>query len=966
MNGCPTVQQWEGVATDRCTGAERASLLLHAETCAACAKTLDDVRRNLSMATAVRSAIEITESHGTHPSPMGMVGRAFDGFTIVRVLGSGSSATVYEALQDGTRRRVALKVLSTFAMGPSQLRRFEHEAMVLARLRHPGIAQVLGTGTIKDDAGARPYIAMELVDGHPITDHASAQGVGRDGRIALVAEAAEALHHAHACGIVHRDVKPGNVLVTREGGGGGGGSVRIVDFGFARLTGPQSMLSTMHTADGSIVGTVAYMSPEHIAGAGAVDARSDVYGLGVIAYEILTGRLPVVVRDMPLERAIKAIAEVEPERLSRIDGALAGDIETVVARALAKRPQDRYQTAAEFAADLRRVIAREPIDARRPGPIERSRRFVRQHKALSTGVAAVVAALLIGLAGTTFGLVRAMDRTRIAEERRRSAEELARLLNGMLREAHPHEAKGRGYTVRQMLDDFSRRFEAGIPDQPVVEAALRTTMGTGYRVLGEYAQARPHLERALELRRGADPPSPEGVASAACDLAQLEHDESAYDRAIALFQEVQGMPGADPSTRAGALLGWADCLHHAGDLGAALERGRIALDAALANHAADQNNERTAMGVAEARITVSRILRDTGDLDGAERELREGVSLLENSIGSDDPRMANALNDQAWVAFLRRDYDLAESTVRAAMELGARTLGEHHPDLANSKYELALILAMRGQRAEGEPLMRQAMDIYLDAHGENHPSTFQAQESLARILRTLDRSEESRDLLERALAGRRVFFGDQSVEVGFALSALAQAQRDLSDLDGAERSALEALAIYRSIYAEPHNFTARTLGVLGAIAMDRGDAAGAQRWYEESAEVMAQAVGEGHADSLACNATLAECLESRADWSGALAKHDLVLARCGEGTPAVRRALAHQGRGRCLVEMGRATDAIADHREALDILVGVGPTGRTMERRIASAREQLAAAQERAGDIAGAAATRASHEPPAQ
>lgn len=964
MTGCPTVQQWEDVATDRCTGAERASLMLHAETCAVCAKTLDDVRRNLSMATAVRSAIEITESHGTQPSPMGMVGRAFDGFSIVRVLGSGSSATVYEALQDGTRRRVALKVLSTFAMSPGQLRRFEHEAMVLARLRHPGIAQVLGTGTIQDDAGSRPYIAMELVDGHPITDHATAHGLGRNDRIALVAEAADALHHAHVSGIVHRDVKPGNVLVTREDGGGG--SVRIVDFGFARLTGPQSMLSTMHTADGNIVGTVAYMSPEHIAGANAVDARSDVYGLGVIAYEILTGRLPVVVRDMPLERAIKAIAEVEPERLSRIDGTLAGDIETVVARALAKRPQDRYQTAAEFAADLRRVTAGEPIGARRPGPIERSQRFVRQHKALATGAAAVVAALLIGLAGTTYGLVRAMERTRIAEERRRSAEELARLLNGMLREAHPHEAKGRGYTVRQMLDDYSRRFEAGIPDQPVVEAALRTTMGTGYRVLGEYALARPHLERALELRRNADPPSPEGVASAACDLAQLEHDESAYGRAITLFQEVQGMPGADPQTRARALLGWADCLHHAGDPGAALERGRIALEAALANHAAARDDERSAIGVAEARITVSRILRDTGDLDGAERELREGVSLLENSIGSDDPRMANALNDRAWVAFLRRDYDLAESTVHAAMELGARTLGEHHPDLGNSKYELALILAMQGKRAEGEPFMRQAMEIYLDAHGENHPSIFQAQESLARILRTLDRSEESRDLLERALAGRRVFFGDRSVEVGFALSALAQAQRDLKDFEGANRSALEALEIYRAVHAQPHNFTARTLGELGAIAMDRGDADAAQRWYEESAAVMEQAVGETHADTLSCIATLAECLESRADWSGALAKHDMVVARCGEGTPAVRRALAHQGRGRCLLGMGRATDAVAEHREALDILVGLGSTSRTMARRVATASEELATAQERAGDIAGAAATRAAHATPAK
>jgi len=696
MTACPTVQEWECLATDRCTGAQRESLESHAESCEACARALADVRRNLGIERTVRSALESFDPEGARRSPMGLVGSSFDGFTIVRVLGSGSSATVYEAMQDGTRRRVALKVLSSFSMTPDRVRRFEHEARILARLRHPGIAQVLGTGTIRDDAGSRPYIAMELVDGQPITDHAAEHGLSRDARIALVAEAAEALHHAHECGIVHRDVKPGNVLVTRESGEG---SVRIVDFGFARLTEPQSMLSTMHTAQGHIVGTVAYMSPEHIANAASVDARSAVYALGVIAYELLTGTLPFAVRDVSLERALKAISEVDPARISRIDPALAGDIETVVARAMAKRPQDRYQTAAELGADLRRVVAGEPIGARPPGPIERSMRFARHHKALVIGTGAVVAALLIGLAGTTFGLVRAVERTRIAEERRRSAEELAALLEGMLREAHPHEAKGRGYTVRQMLDDFSRRFEGGIADQPMVDAALRTTMGTGYRVLGEYALARPHLERALELRRKANPPEPAAVAAAACDLAQLEHDESAYDRAIALFQEVQGMDGADPGTRARALLGWADCLHHAGNTTGALERGRIALDYAIANRSAAQDDRPSTLAVAEARITVSRILRDTGELDDAERELGEGIDLLQQSIGPSDPRMANALNDQAWVEFLRRDYDRAESTVRSAMELGARTLGEHHPDLANSKYELALILASRDHKA---------------------------------------------------------------------------------------------------------------------------------------------------------------------------------------------------------------------------------------------------------------------------
>jgi len=262
--------------------------------------------------------------------------------------------------------------------------------------------------------------------------------------------------------------------------------------------------------------------------------------------------------------------------------------------------------------------------------------------------------------------------------------------------------------------------------------------------------------------------------------------------------------------------------------------------------------------------------------------------------------------------------------------------------------------------------MREALDIFLDAHGENHPSTFQAQEALARIVRASGRPEEARDLVERSLAGRRVFFGDKSLEVGFALSALAQAQRDLKNLDEAERSALEALEIYQATYGKPHTFSASVLRILGSIEMDRGNPAAAQVRFEEAVAMLEAAVGEGHTDTLACLTSLAECMESRTDWTGALATYDTILVRCGELTPAVRRALAHQGRGRCLVGLGRATEAISDHREALATLADLGPTSASMVTRIARAREELALAQERAGDAAGAAETRASQVVPSK
>lgn len=938
MIECPSIEAWEALVAGRSPPEELAQLRSHADRCAECGAALERVRENLRVAGAIRTALAESGGPGIGPV-LSVVGSAFDGFNVTRVLGSGSSATVYEAIQGSTGRRVAIKVLSAFAMTEQHLRRFEHEARILTRLHHPGIAHVYGTGVVTDDAGSRPYIAMELVDGKPITEHAADRALDPLARIRLLADACDAIHHAHERGVVHRDIKPANVLVTPEG------SVRVVDFGFARLMAPHSIVSTMHTAHGQILGTVAYMSPEHIASADGVDARSDVYGLGVIGYELVTGRLPVAVRDLPLEGALRAIATIEPERPSRIDPALAGDVEIALLRALSKRPNDRYQSAGEFSADLRRIAAGMRIGARRPSAIDRARRFTRRHRALVAGAAAVVGSLLLGLAGTTWGLVQAIERTRVADHRRRNAEELARLMEQMLREAHPHEAKGRGYTVRQMLDDFSNRFVGGLADQPEVEASLRATMGSGYRVLGEYPLARSHLERALALRRAADPPVAHALGDSLCDLACLEHDEGAYDAAIGLFLEALGTPGIDGAMRIRALLGWSDCLRHTGDHASARRLGREALQEALAHRDRWPGAADSALAVAEARINLSRIERDAGEHDVAERELQEALQVLRTEVGEDDPRMADALNDAAWLAYLRRDLEAAESAARAAMETGLRTLGEHHPDVGNSKYELGLILASRNDAAMGEALVREALTTYVAAHGKMHPSTFTAQEALARVVRARGRPEEARDLLERVLEGRRAVFGPRNVEVAYALSALGQVLRDLGDLDSAEASSTEAIAIYREVFDGPHPFIANAQATLAGIAMDRGSAEDAERWHAEAVATMEHALGPTHADTLGAMASLAACRESRERWEQALESYEQILARCIPSTPPVRPALAHQGRGRCLIALGRREEGVEALRRALAALEAAGPASPPMDRRIALAREELARAE---------------------
>jgi len=932
-----------GDATD---GARMAA---HIAACPACTKLLDDVRKNLLLAADVRRVLSDSASVGT--TPLGLVGRLIDGYLIERILGSGASSTVYQARNQGTGELVALKVLSSLASGEEHVRRFEHEARVLGRLHHPAIARMLGSRTITDDAGVRPYIAMELVDGTTITQHAARQSLSIDARLGLLAEACEAVNYAHTQGVIHRDIKPANVLVMRAG------SIKVVDFGFARITGGQATMSTMHTAQGRIVGTVAYMSPEHVGG--TVDARSDVYSLGALGYELLTGRPVHAISHLPLEAALREITQSEPTLPSRVDPALSGDIEIVLLRALEKRPQDRYTDAGEFAADLRSVLAGVPIGARRSSGVARVRKFARNHRPLVAGAVAVLGALVLGLAGTTYGLVSAVHRSRVAEERRQNAERLASLLKQMLREAHPHEAKGRAYTVRQMLDDFSRRFTGGLEDQPLVEASLRSTMGTGYRVLGEYALARPQLERALAIQRKSVPPSVSGIGEALCDLAWLEHDDGAYAKAIDLFREAAQAAGADAWINARAAHGWSDCLRHAGDLVAARERGSEALRAAELTRGAvvgTGTGRNADTEIAEAHINLSRIERDAGDYAAAQTELDAAMKLLHEIIGADDPRLADALNDEGWLAFLNRDFARAEATVREGMAVAVRTLGPSHPDVANSKYELGLILSGKGDAAGAETLLRDSLAIYIAAHGEQHPSTFTAQEALARVLRTEEKYSEARDLLDRVLSGRRVFFGERNVEVAYALTALAEIQGDLKDTAAAEASTSLALDLYRETFRGPHPFIASGEGMLARFAMDRSDLARAEALYRQAVATSEAAIGPGHADTLRAIGGLAACLEARVEWVAALAQYDRILERRGPTTSVVRAALTSQGRGRCLLALGRHSEALDSLRTALRELEAASSA--TAARYVGLAREDLARAQEAVGDNAGASETR--------
>jgi serine/threonine protein kinase len=277
-------------------------------------------------------------------------------FLVLRAIGSGGMGVVYAAQQDRPRRTVALKVLRRGLRRPDIQKRFEREAEVLGRLQHPGIAQIYAFR--QGERAAPAYLVMELVEGPPITEFARARELTFAERVALVARLCDSVQHAHERGIVHRDLKPANVLVTADG------QPKVLDFGIARATGREGHLSTIHTAHGQLVGTLAYMSPEQLDGASsAVDARSDVYAIGVLMYRLLSGRLPIDIGDIPFAEAVRRLADGVPAPLDTVNPSFAGPLSSIVSRAMHRRPHGRYQSAADFAADLRAYLDGRPITA---------------------------------------------------------------------------------------------------------------------------------------------------------------------------------------------------------------------------------------------------------------------------------------------------------------------------------------------------------------------------------------------------------------------------------------------------------------------------------------------------------------------------------------------------------------------------------------------------------------------------
>jgi tetratricopeptide (TPR) repeat protein/tRNA A-37 threonylcarbamoyl transferase component Bud32 len=745
------------------------------------------------------------ETAGVTPSPADKgppVPQKIGHYHVKRVIAAGGMGVVYEAVQEHPRRTVALKIMRHGIASRSALRRFEYESQILARLRHPGIAQVFEAGMHDDGSGGVPFFAMEYIAGaKDIVAYAQAKQLGTRQKLELFFKVCDAIHHGHQKGIIHRDLKPPNILVDSFG------QPKIIDFGVARATDSDLAVTTLQTDVGQLVGTVQYMSPEQIdADPHDIDTRSDVYALGVLLYQMLTGRLPYDVTGTVIYEATRMIREHQPKRLSSLDHALRGDVETIALHALEKDRDRRYQSAVELAQDIRRYLTHRTILARPPSLIYQFRTFVKRNKMLVTGVAAVFAALVLGIIGTTTGLIRA-----------RTEANTYTAVSGFFEQSfaslEAREGIGPNAPVRNLLDDAAAEIDSEWSGQPEVQARLRWSIGNGYKALTLYDEAQRHLTAALEMQRQLHGETDPDVAQTMEDLASTLWFKGHFDEAEALYRDSldirRDLFGQEHDSVARSLNHLAASLNSQNKREEAENLYRKSLDMRLRLFG---NRHEL---VARSKNNLATCLLGQERYGEAEKLFREAVATVRSVHGDEHVDVAGGLTTLARCLVSMQRVDEAEDLFDEALRIKRKILGSDHIGVAVTTKELARLLNKTGQLDRAEALCRESLEIRKEKLEETHPGTIGTIGLLASILSGKQDWAAAEPVYRELVRLRRLAYGGDDLRITAARIELAKCLAGLGRFTEAEPMLQESLRRIEAEFGPDH---ARTKAVRARVA----------------------------------------------------------------------------------------------------------------------------------------------------
>lgn len=796
-------------------------------------------------------------------------GRRIGPYQLIREIGRGGMGAVYlaERADDQYRKQVAVKLVKGDMGTDEILRRFRHERQILANLDHPNIARLLDGDTTEEGL---PYFVMEHVAGQPIDQYCDARKLSIIDRLNLFRNVCSAVHYAHQNLVVHRDLKPSNILVTADG------VPKLLDFGIAKMLHPEPEASTLTaTAIGQRPMTPDYASPEQVRGE-PITTATDVYSLGVLLYELLTGHRPYHFKNRLPQEVERVISEVEPERPStavsrtdpisgsddpspvtitprsigenrdetpeRLRRRLAGDLDNIVLMALRKEPQRRYASVEQFSEDIRRHLGGLPVIARKDTFGYRGGKFIKRNKA-GAAMASIIFTIVIG-----FAITMAVQSVRLARERDRalSAEQLA----------------------------ADKRAEAESERDRAIAAELLAAEQRGEAERARDAE-KEQRQRAETLLSRAVKAEEEAIGEAARAKTEAETSKRVSEFLVGLFE------GSDPGRSRGNTITAREIL----------DKG----SAKIANELKDQPKVQATL-----MDTMGQVYESLGLYDSAAPLHEQALKLRRQTLGNEHVAVAHSLNNLAEVLRRKGDYPRAESLYREALALRRKLLGKEHADVAESLDNLAIVLDFRGDYKAAEPLYREALAMRRRVHGQEHIEVAESLNNLGELLRKKGDYATGEPLHREALAMRRKLLGKEHPDVAISLDNLAILLHSKGDLDAAEALYRESLPIFRKVLGEEHPDVATNLSNLAVLLYSKGSYDTAEPLNRESLAMRRKLLGEDHADVALSLNNLAVLLKAKGDFAGAepLYREALSIHRKlkGEEHPNVAQALHNLAR----------------------------------------------------------------------
>jgi serine/threonine protein kinase/Tfp pilus assembly protein PilF len=780
-------------------------------------------------------------------------------YKLLQQIGQGGFGVVYMAQQqDPVKRRVALKIVKLGMDTKQVVARFEAERQALALMDHPNIAKMLDAGAT--DSG-RPYFVMELVKGIRITEYCDQNHLSPRERLELFVQICRAVQHAHQKGIIHRDIKPSNILVTLHDGVP---IPKIIDFGIAKATQQELTEQTVFTQFGQFIGTPAYMSPEQAEMSGLdIDTRSDIYSLGVLLYELLTGKTPFDPQELMaagIEAMRRTLREKEPARPStklstlgaqeltatakcrRVEAPklvrfIRGDLDWIIMKCLEKDRTRRYETASKFADDLENFLKNEPVSARPPSQLYRFQRLVRRHRVGVAASATVALAIIAGLVVSTVMYWR-------EKQARQHSQEVAQFLVSMLRSTESGIAQGRDtLLLREMIDQAVESMGRDLRDQPVVQADLCNAVGEIYRALGFSTNLTQHFfDMALTLRTRAGEGGPalasyyDNLGSVMREFGDIIHSESLERRALALRLKVGGP--RDPEV--------AQILNN---LGLTLcVAGKFAESETTLRQALDLKRELFGPKSGETVTALNNLaltLREQAKFSDALGTLDQALSTMQQ-LRPNSPQVAFMhgvrgfyLLDAGNLTDARAEAEQSLASLRTLFKTPANTA------VALGLYNLALVLDAQGDLTNAATFHQQALDMRRQCNAP--PLEVAASlDNLGLVLRKQGHFQEAENLVREALATRRKILGDHHPAVAASLNDLGLVLRDAGHPGAAEQTFNDALRMEQACYGPEHPMIATTLSNRARLYRNQGRLSEAESDARAALEMRRKLLGEQH------------------------------------------------------------------------------------------------------------------------